>query len=83
MPVYEYEAAEEQKSCAHCAQGFEITQSIHDARLTTCPKCGATIRRVISAPTIGRSKSKLDDRAKSAGFTKLKRLGKGEYEKVY
>jgi hypothetical protein len=41
------------------------------------------VRRVITAPAIGRSKSKLDDRAKSAGFTKLKRIGKGEYEKMY
>ena len=24
-----------------------------------------------------------DDRAKAAGFTKLKRLGKGEYERQY
>ena len=27
--------------------------------------------------------SNLDDRAKAAGFTKLKRLGKGEYERQY
>ena len=39
--------------------------------------------RVISAPSLGKSQSSLDDRAKAAGFTKLKRLGKGEYEKQY
>ena len=83
MPVYDYEALSPDKSCPHCAAGFETTQSIHDLRLTACPECGSPIRRVITAPAIGRSKSKLDDRAKSVGFTKLKRLGKGEYEKMY
>ena len=83
MPVYDYEAVSPDKGCPRCAGGFETTQSIHDPRLTVCPECAAPIRRVITAPAIGRSKSKLDDRAKSAGFTKLKRLGKGEYEKMY
>ena len=83
MPVYDYEAISPDAGCPHCAGGFETTQSIHDPRLTACPECGSPIRRVITAPAIGRSKSKLDDRAKSAGFTKLKRLGKGEYEKMY
>lgn len=83
MPIYEYEAVDEKAGCPYCARGFETAQSIRDARLTKCPKCGATVRRVICAPAIGRSKSKLDDRAKAAGFTKLKRLGRGEYEKVY
>jgi len=32
---------------------------------------------------VGASRSGLDDRAKAAGFTKLKRLGKGEYERQY
>lgn len=83
MPVYDYEAADPERSCPHCASGFETVQSIHDPRLAACPQCGAPVRRVITAPAIGRSKSKLDDRAKAAGFTKLKRLGKGEYEKMY
>ncbi len=83
MPVYEYEASGPERNCPRCATSFDFVQSIHDPRLTSCPDCGAPVRRVITAPAIGRSKSKLDDRAKSAGFTKLKRLGKGEYEKMY
>ncbi|MBQ9432405.1 MAG: zinc ribbon domain-containing protein [Kiritimatiellae bacterium] len=83
MPTYDYEAADAKNSCPYCANGFETVQSIHDPHLAVCPKCGAPIKRVIAAPAIGRSKSKLDDRAKAAGFTKLKRLGKGEYEKIY
>jgi len=83
MPVYDYEAASPEKSCPYCVNGFETVQSISDPHLSACPKCGQPIRRVITAPAIGRSKTKLDDRAKAAGFTKLKRLGKGEYEKMY
>ena len=83
MPAYDYKASSPSANCPHCANGFETIQSIHDPRLTACPSCGAPVRRVITAPAIGRSKSKLDDRAKAAGFTKLKRLGKGEYEKQF
>ncbi len=83
MPVYDYCAADDQKACPYCAKGFEAVQSIHDARLETCPKCGSPVRKCIVAPAIGRSKAKLDDRAKAAGFTKLKKIGKGEYEKLY
>ena len=83
MPVYDYTAADANRSCPTCASGFETVQSIHDARLTACPKCGAPIQKCITAAAIGRSKTKLDDRAKSAGFTKLKKIGKGEYEKMY
>lgn len=83
MPIYEYEAIDEKKSCAQCGQGFEVVQSVRDARLTACPSCGAPVRKRFSAPAVGRSQSGLDDRAKAAGFTKLKKIGKGEYEKQY
>ena len=83
MPVYDYLATDPAKGCPKCAEGFEVVQSIRDPKLETCPSCGAPVCKRIVAPAIGRSKSKLDDRAKAAGFTKLKRLGKGEYEKMY
>jgi putative FmdB family regulatory protein len=83
MPIYEYRAADPKRGCRHCAGGFEAIQRISDARLEACPECGGKVVRVISAPSLGSSKSSLDDRAKAAGFTKLKRLGKGEYEKQY
>jgi len=83
MPVYDYAAADSKHACSNCISGFEAVQSIHDAKLTACPKCGAPVRKCIVAPALGRSKSKLDDRAKAAGFTKLKKIGKGEYEKMY
>lgn len=83
MPIYEYQAKTPGKSCPKCRDGFEVLQRIGDACVAVCPECGAPVVRAISAPSLGRSLSSLDDRAKAAGFTKLKRLGKGEYEKQY
>jgi putative FmdB family regulatory protein len=83
MPTYEYEAVDPARSCPQCAAGFEVVQSFRDAPLTVCTACSAPVRKRISAPAIGRSKSTLDQRAKAVGFQKLKRVGKGEYEKMY
>lgn len=81
MPLYEYIAVD--KSCAWCKNGFEHLAKCTDPALTVCPKCGQAVRKVFSVPAVGRSASGLDDRAKSAGFHKLKKLGSGEYEKQY
>jgi putative FmdB family regulatory protein len=83
MPIYEYEASYEARSCDYCRNGFEQLCRMSDPPPTTCPRCGAPVRKRISAPSVGSSRSGLDDRAKSAGFSKLKRIGKGEYEKQY
>lgn len=83
MPTYEYEPVDAARACAACRQGFELVRTLRDPPVLACPQCGAPVRKVISAPAIGRSVSSLDDRAKNAGFSKLKRLGKGEYEKQY
>jgi putative FmdB family regulatory protein len=83
MPIYEYEARDPEAGCARCRAGFDCLQSLAEAPLDHCPACGAAVRRRISAPSVGLSRSGLDDRARDAGFHKLKRLGKGEYEKQY
>lgn len=83
MPMYVYEAKEPEKGCAKCARGFEIAQSINDAKLTACPDCGAPVFRVIQAPGLGRSETDLHYRAKRAGFKCLKKVTKGEYEPIY
>ena len=83
MPIYEYEAVDSAAACSRCATPFELMQRISDAPLTACPDCGAAVRRLISRPAMGTSKSGFDSRAKAAGFHKLQKLGKGEYEKKY
>lgn len=83
MPIYEYQASDPQKGCRRCAEPFEQLQKINDPPIEQCPHCRQPLRRLISTPSVGASKSGLDDRAKGAGFHKLKRLGKGEYEKQY
>jgi len=83
LPIYCYEPRKEGAGCDHCRDGFELSQPLSEPALQKCPECGVAIRRAVTPIRVGRSVSGLDDRAKEAGFTKLKRLGKGEYEKVY
>lgn len=42
MPTYEYE-------CMECAHRFEVFQSIKDAPVTQCVKCGSGVRRRVGA----------------------------------
>jgi len=42
MPTYEYE-------CTVCAHQFEAFQKMSDAPLSTCPKCGKKVKRLISS----------------------------------
>ena len=83
MPLYVYEAKNPKTGCAKCAAGFEVMQSLKDPKLTKCPDCSAEIVRVIQAPALAHSKTDLHYRAKRAGFHTLKRVSKGEYEKLY
>lgn len=41
MPTYEYK-------CNGCDYQFEAFQSISEAPLSTCPKCGNSVERLIS-----------------------------------
>ena len=81
MPLYVYEAKE--GGCVRCRNGFEISQSLKEPKLEKCPDCGASVMRVIQAPALGHSRTDLNYRAKRAGFHALKRVQKGEYEKMY
>ncbi len=83
MPIYEYAASDARKSCEHCKTGFEIIQNLSEDSLTECPQCGGAITKQISAPNVGASQANFDDKAKNAGFSKLKKVSKGEYEKLY
>ena len=83
MPIFEYVAKDAEHSCDYCVQGFEQLVKSSGTGIMVCPRCGARVRKCVSVPSIGRSGSGFDDRAKRAGFHKLERLGKGEYEKKY
>ena len=45
MPIYEYQ-------CEDCTDKFEVKQSMKDDPLTTCPRCGKRVQRLISSPAI-------------------------------
>ncbi len=83
MPVYDYRVKEGLAGCETCRDGFEMMRRLDEAPLLHCPTCGAEVVKQIAAPALGRSKSKLDDRAKAAGFHKLKRVDQGAFEKLY
>ena len=45
MPIYEY-------VCQTCSHRFEVKQSIKDAPLTSCVRCGREVTKLISSPAI-------------------------------
>ena len=84
MPTYVYQKKDGEKGCPHCSGRFEVDQSMSDEPLKKCPKCGAGVRRVISAPNIVQSdKSLLSDKnLKAHGFERLVKEEKGKYRKT-
>lgn len=80
MPLYEYELCE--GDCVICGGRFTLRRPLSAAPLTHCPACKKPVRKVISAfNTPNLLKPLSISGAKQAGFTVLKRTGKGEYEK--
>jgi putative FmdB family regulatory protein len=80
MPLYEYELCE--GACAICGGAFTLRRPVTAPALTKCPLCKKPVRRVFSAfntPKLTKPLSVSD--AKQAGFTVLKRVSKGEYER--
>lgn len=45
MPLYEYE-------CQQCHRRVEKIQKFSDAPLTTCPHCGGSLERTLTAPAV-------------------------------
>lgn len=80
MPIYEYELCDGE--CKLCGGTFTLRRPVTAPPLEKCPLCKKAVRKVISGfntPSITKPVSISD--AKKAGFTVLKRLGKGEYER--
>ena len=80
MPIYEYELCD--GDCVACGGKFTLRRPLSAAPLTQCPACKKPVRKIIStfnSPSITKPVSVSD--AKKAGFTVLKRVNKGEYER--
>lgn len=43
MPIYEYK-------CQDCEEQIEALQQISEPPLTTCPECGGSLKKLLSAP---------------------------------
>jgi hypothetical protein len=83
VPIYEYIAADPEKSCRICAKGFELMRPVDRAPLEICYLCKNPVRKLVSrvnSPKITKPLSVSD--AKSKGFTIMKRRDKGVYEKL-
>ena len=80
MPLYEYELRA--GSCAACGGKFTLRRPLSAPELTKCPACKKPVRKIIStfSSPIKLKPVSVSD-AKKAGFTVLKRLNKGEYER--
>lgn len=83
MPIREYQTSNPEKGCKYCRNRFERIELLHAPAILQCPQCGAELVRLISAPRVGASQTGADGRAKRAGFHKLKKVSRGEYEKIY
>jgi putative FmdB family regulatory protein len=77
MPLYEYELCE--GDCKVCGGKFTLNRPLSAKPLTNCPACKKPVRKILS--TFNSLKGSDIARAKNAGFTVLKKLGKGEYER--
>jgi putative FmdB family regulatory protein len=80
MPIYEYELRD--GNCKICGGRFALRRPLEAPPLTQCPLCKKPVRKVISqvnSPKKLKPVSVSD--AKKAGFTVLKRVSKGEYER--
>ena len=80
MPLYEFERCE--GDCKICGGKFTLRRPLSAPELLKCPLCKAPVRKVISAFNTPKVLKPVSiSGAKQAGFTVLKRVGKGEYER--
>jgi hypothetical protein len=66
-----------------CGEGFDHSQKPGDPDLTECPTCGKKVHKEfpsgVNSPKVSKKPSVTE--AKQAGFTVLKKISDGEYEK--
>jgi putative FmdB family regulatory protein len=82
MPFYEY-CPINPASCHYCMNNFERLQKLSDKPLDRCPQCQNPVRRIISAPNVGKADVSLErGNLEKHGFTQYRKSAKGEYEKT-
>ena len=80
MPIYEYELCE--GDCKVCGGKFTFNRPLSARPLTNCPACKKPVRKIISSFSSPQKLKPVSfSDAKKAGFTVLKKIGKGEYER--
>jgi len=77
MPLYEYELCE--GDCKVCGGKFTLNRPLSAKPLTNCPACKKPVRKIFS--TFNSLRGNELARAKNAGFTVLKKVDKGKYER--
>ena len=85
MPTYLYQVVNDDGSAG---ETFEVVQRMTDPPLTTHPKTGRPVRRLITAPNIagkwsesGTKQMLSDSNLDRLGFTKYQKTAEGKYEK--
>ncbi len=77
MPLYEYE-------CSPCQVIYQVRHGMHETPLHTCPVCGATVRRLISAPNLNLKNFTSPTQAKYATVTATEEIAREqELQKSY
>ena len=85
MPIYQYQVVEGERGCSACRKLFEVEQKMADEPFEKCPRCGATVRRIIGVPNISTHWGKdllSDANLRRHGFTKLTNEGEGRFRKT-
>ena len=86
MPTYVYEAAEGEKGCAACRDGFEVMHGMNEPPPKECPRCGGRVSRRFTACGISTRLSEKatlsDSNLKRHGFQKLVNEGNGKFRKT-
>jgi putative FmdB family regulatory protein len=77
MPTYEYQ-------CEPCRIVYETMHGMNDPPIERCPKCGASVSRLMSAPRLNRYSYSSPTEAKFAKVYPEKEIAKEkELQKVY
>ncbi len=77
MPFYEYE-------CAPCCVVYETMHAMNDPPPGNCPRCGSSLSRAMSAPSLNRYNFSSPTEAKYAKMTAREEIARErELQKVY